>query len=56
MVFDNISTTYKTLAKLTGKKKKKEKGHMLVIAEVKEVRSLQITSTLKDNKGKLDEL
>ena len=29
---------------------------MLVIAEVKEVRSLQITSTLKDNKGKLDEL
>lgn len=55
MVFDNINTTYKTLAKLTGKKKKK-KGHILVIAEVKEVRSLQIASTLKDNKGKLDEL
>lgn len=52
MVFANSNTTYKTLAKLTGGKR----GRILLIPEVKEVRSLQITSTLKDNKGKLDEL
>lgn len=54
MVFANSRTTYKTLAKLTEGKKKK-RGRILLTPEVKEVRSLQITSTLKDNKGKLDE-
>ena len=54
MVFANSNTTYKTLAKLTGEKEKR--GRILLIPEVKEPRTLQITSTLKGNKGKLDEL